>query len=89
MTRWLLALLLAWPTTAAGQACEQPPRVPRHVIAEAMRGLDAQWDELARAVRSRRFGETLPATRDERARQARFLEQRGFAAEHIRAALAS
>jgi regulatory protein len=59
------------------------------VIAEAMRGLDAQWDELARAVRSRRFGETLPATRDERARQARFLEQRGFAAEHIRAALAS
>ena len=33
----LLALAVAWPITAAAQACEQAPRVPRHVIAEAMR----------------------------------------------------
>jgi hypothetical protein len=33
----LLALAVAWPTGAAAQACEQPPRIPRHVIAEAMR----------------------------------------------------
>ncbi len=33
----LLALAAAWPTAAAAQACEQPPRIPRHVIAEAMR----------------------------------------------------
>jgi len=33
----LLALTVAWPITAAAQACEQAPRIPRHVIAEAMR----------------------------------------------------
>ena len=33
----LLALAVAWPITAAAQACEQAPRIPRHVIAEAMR----------------------------------------------------
>jgi hypothetical protein len=33
----LLALAAAWPTAAAAQACEQPPRIPRHEIAEAMR----------------------------------------------------
>jgi hypothetical protein len=34
---WLLALAATWPGVAAAQACEQAPRVPRHVIAEAMR----------------------------------------------------
>ena len=33
----LLALAATWPTAAAAQACEPPPRIPRHVIAEAMR----------------------------------------------------
>lgn len=33
----LLALAVAWPITAAAQACEQAPRIPRQVIAEAMR----------------------------------------------------
>lgn len=37
MRMWLLALAATWPGVAAAQACEQPPRVPRHVIAEAMR----------------------------------------------------
>jgi hypothetical protein len=37
MRLWLLALAATWPTAAAAQACEQPPRIPRHVIAEAMR----------------------------------------------------
>jgi hypothetical protein len=32
-----LTLAAAWPITAAAQACEQPPRIPRHEIAEAMR----------------------------------------------------
>jgi regulatory protein len=58
------------------------------VIAAALETLNPSWDELATAARCKRFGEALPDTRDERARQARFLEQRGFTAEHIRAALA-
>jgi len=33
----LLALTVAWPISAAAQACEQAPRIPRHMIAEAMR----------------------------------------------------
>jgi hypothetical protein len=37
MRLWLLVLCAFWPAAAAAQACEQPPRIPRHVIAEAMR----------------------------------------------------
>jgi hypothetical protein len=33
----LLVLAATWPTAAAAQVCEQPPRIPRNVIAEAMR----------------------------------------------------
>jgi regulatory protein len=38
-------------------------------------------------LRARRFGEELPATWEERVRQARFLQYRGFSSDHIRAAL--
>jgi regulatory protein len=58
------------------------------VIEAALREAEPAWIELARGARAKRFGEALPDTRETRARQARFLEQRGFAAEHIRAALA-
>jgi hypothetical protein len=37
MRLWLLALVATWPTAAAAQVCEPPPRIPRKVIAEAMR----------------------------------------------------
>ena len=33
----LLALADTWPVAADAQTCEPPPRIPRHVIAEAMR----------------------------------------------------
>jgi regulatory protein len=58
------------------------------VIESTLAALDEPWAELARSARTKRFGEDLPGTREDRARQARFLEQRGFASEHIRAALA-
>ena len=58
------------------------------VIASALAALSSTWVESAQAARRKRFGEALPDSRAERARQARFLEQRGFTAEHIRAALA-
>ena len=45
---------------------------------------DPQWRELLRRVRERRFGSAPPGDRREQARQARFLQQRGFAAGEIR-----
>lgn len=45
------------------------------------------WRALARDVRQRRFGAAAPRDFRERARQARFLEYRGFTAEQVRAAL--
>jgi len=53
-------------------------------------GLDAaaeDWPALARDVRRRRFGVSPPGDYAERARQARFLQYRGFSHEQIRAAL--
>jgi regulatory protein len=48
---------------------------------------DVDWTESARAARRRRFGTALPADRRERAKQARFLQYRGFSPDQIRAAL--
>ncbi|MGH8271475.1 MAG: regulatory protein RecX [Gammaproteobacteria bacterium] len=44
---------------------------------------DAEWAARAEAARRRRFGDGIPADYAERARQARFLERRGYAAAHI------
>jgi regulatory protein len=53
------------------------------------RHLDAvlDWPEHARTARRKKFGSSVPKDFKSRARQARFLEYRGFSAEHIRAAL--
>jgi regulatory protein len=45
------------------------------------------WADLARATRARRFGPEPPTSWVEQARQARFLQYRGFSNDHIRAAL--
>jgi regulatory protein len=42
---------------------------------------------LAREARRRKFGENLPADWKDRAKQARFLQYRGFSTDHIRAVL--
>ena len=58
--------------------------------AEADTALDASgvdWAGLARAQRQRRFAGPPPRGFRERAKQARFLQYRGFSAEQIRAAL--
>ncbi|MEX0900955.1 MAG: regulatory protein RecX [Gammaproteobacteria bacterium] len=47
----------------------------------------ADWFELAREQRRRRFGDERPADWGVRAAQARFLEQRGFTRDQIKAAL--
>jgi regulatory protein len=45
------------------------------------------WRQLAGEVRRRKFGAALPRSLSERAKQARFLQYRGFEADQIRAAL--
>ncbi len=46
------------------------------------------WIESARQERSKRFGPCIPADHRERAKQMRFLQQRGFTGEQIRAVFA-
>ncbi|NIR61030.1 MAG: regulatory protein RecX [Gammaproteobacteria bacterium] len=48
----------------------------------------AQWAERLEAARRKRFGPDAPGDARERARQSRFLEQRGFTSEQIRRSLA-
>jgi regulatory protein len=45
------------------------------------------WQTLACQVRQKRFGQTLPKTPQERAKQSSFLQYRGFSHEQIRVAL--
>ena len=48
---------------------------------------DPQWFEQAAQVQSKRFGDDLPMDFKERARQARFLQYRGFTSDQIREVL--
>ena len=48
---------------------------------------DENWPARAEAVRAKRFGRNKPRSFAERARQARFLQYRGFRGEHIREVL--
>lgn len=50
---------------------------------------DPQWHDKIKEVRHKRFGASLPSTIDERAKQMRFLQYRGFTSEQIRAAFKS
>ncbi|HKR33528.1 MAG TPA: regulatory protein RecX [Steroidobacteraceae bacterium] len=53
---------------------------------EALRSAEVDWVQLAREVRRRKFGASPPRSPGERAKQARFLQYRGFDAEQLRAA---
>lgn len=53
-------------------------------LADAEMPFDGEaWAARAEAARRRHFGPELPRDQAERARQARFLERRGYAAAHI------
>lgn len=62
----------------------------KHGLAEGL--IDAalaggpDWHALARRVRSVKFGQQPPQNWPDKVRQARFLQYRGFSADHIRAA---
>ena len=53
---------------------------------EALRCAGVDWVQRAREVRRRKFGAAVPRSLGERAKQARFLQYRGFDAEQLRAA---
>jgi regulatory protein len=57
------------------------------LIANALTEAREDWRARIAQVRSKKFGEELPRAPQERARQARFLLQRGFTAEQVRAVL--
>ena len=60
----------------------------RGAIDDAVKGEEApDFVALARTVWARKFGPKIPKDRKERARQARFLQYRGFSTDHIRAVL--
>ena len=56
-------------------------------ITETLANMDVDWVEAAETVRRKRFGAKVPADFKEQARQARFLQYRGFTAEQARAVL--
>jgi regulatory protein len=61
--------------------------IPDTEIDAALEAAGVDWYALARETRARRFGDEAPAEWKERARQARFLEYRGFSGDQIREAL--
>jgi regulatory protein len=60
--------------------------LPREMIETAL-AAGPDWRALAREVRSRKFGPETPSEWLEKARQARFLQSRGFSSDHIHSAL--
>lgn len=61
--------------------------VDAETIEQALDAADTDWVQAAREARRRKFGAALPADYRERAKQARFLQYRGFSSDQIRAAL--
>jgi regulatory protein len=60
--------------------------LPGELIDSALRS-GPDFDALCREIRRRRFGAEPPEAWKEKARQARFLQYRGFSSDHIRSAL--
>ena len=58
-------------------------------IDSALATTQLDWGQIAADVRRRKFGDGLPHTLAERAKQARFLQYRGFTSDHIRLAMAA
>ena len=61
--------------------------VAPEAIDQALGEAETDWVAAAREARRRKFGLSPPADHRERAKQARFLQYRGFSSEQIRAAL--
>ncbi|MFQ6005497.1 MAG: regulatory protein RecX [Woeseia sp.] len=63
-------------------------KVASSLIDELLAGTDEDWTDMARRVREKKFGPELPENFTEKARQMRFLQQRGYESGQIQAAVA-
>ncbi|MGI2026484.1 regulatory protein RecX [Endozoicomonas acroporae] len=63
--------------------------VDSELIGQYLLEQDDHWDELAKAVKERKFGASVPRDHKERARQTRFLAQRGFSMSQIYSAFSA
>ncbi|MBA3495205.1 MAG: regulatory protein RecX [Gammaproteobacteria bacterium] len=61
--------------------------IDAEIIAGSIRTGDPCWEERMLQARARHFGTRVPVDRKERARQARYLVNRGFISERVRRAL--
>jgi len=59
------------------------------LVDEALEAAGADWYELAREARVKKFGRSLPLEFKDKARQMRFLQYRGFEPDQIQAAVSS
>ena len=75
------------PTRIRADLAQRGVRDP--VIHEALSEADADWRELAKNARTRKFGSSQPIDFKDKARQMRFLQYRGFEPDQIRAAVDS
>ena len=57
--------------------------VKRELIEQAMEEADLNWQKLAGKARTKRFGKEKPTDWNEKAKQSRFLQARGFSDSHI------
>ena len=57
------------------------------VLEAALDAADVDWADLARSVRTKKFGRARPRDFADKARQMRFLQYRGFESEQVRAAV--
>lgn len=62
--------------------------IPPDLVEQAL-AAEADWPGRAREARIRRFGADVPRSWKDKGRQAKFLQYRGFSADHIRFALGS
>ncbi|TDJ29952.1 MAG: regulatory protein RecX [Gammaproteobacteria bacterium] len=69
------------------QAVLQQRGIDRHRVQTWLRDSDFDWSSLAAGVREKRFGPGPPESFEERARQTKYLQYRGFEIEQIKAAL--
>ncbi|WP_299733297.1 regulatory protein RecX [uncultured Endozoicomonas sp.] len=61
--------------------------VDRDLVSQYLFEQDEHWNELAKEIKEKKFGESKPENVKERARQTRFLAQRGFSMGQIYSAL--
>jgi len=61
--------------------------LPAGLVDEVLNDCDVDWYDLAAAVRLKKFGAGQPGSFKEKARQMRFLQQRGFEQAHIQSAV--